>query len=141
MATLPPDRGSTDVERLVGALITSCEDGMRRGGMIDDGDANSWATSAIRDLCRNDPETAWVIMERLVDRTEDPAVLACVGAGPLEDLLTKHGGAFIDRLVTRIESDSKFAEMAGSVWRNLIPNDIWLRLQTALGRAPRELGF
>ena len=81
------------------------------------------------------------MIQRIVERVDDEAVLAFVGSGPLEDLLAQHGSEFIDRVIKRIESDKKFAEVAGSVWENVIPTDVWMRLQKALGHPPPGLGL
>lgn len=141
MTKASSDRRPTDHDRLIDAWIKYHAEGMSRGGQVKDDDQNYWAAKMVDDLLRVDPETGWEVIEHIVARVEDPAVLAYIGAGPLEDLLAKHGRDFIDRVVAKIQSDPKFAEVAGSVWQNVIPPDVWITLQKALGQTPPELGF
>jgi hypothetical protein len=127
-----PDHASTDYEKLVRSWIKYHEDAVRRGGEVTGDDENFWAFEMMLDLCRIDPEAAWEVIQRIVDRAEDPGVLACVGSGPLEDLLTKHGNEFIERVVAEIRANAKFANVAESMWPNRISPDVWDTVQTAL---------
>jgi hypothetical protein len=54
------------------------------------------------------PEEAWDVVAALVDRAPDDDTLAYVIAGPLDDLVRKHGLQFEDRLVDRARRDRKF---------------------------------
>ena len=132
--------GSSGNNRLIDSWIKFCQDGMSRGGDLKENDENYWAAKILDNLTRIDPESAWEIIEQLVARTQDHAVLACIGSGPLENLLAKHGRDFVDRVVQKINDDVRFAEVAASVWQNVIPADVWLRLQEALGERPPEAG-
>jgi hypothetical protein len=104
---------------------------MRRGGTAV-ADENFWAVKMVNDLVRIDPETAWDVIQHICNKVEDPAVLACLASGPLEDLLVKHGNDFIERVTSEIRDNERFAGVAESVWRNVIPANVWFDFQRAL---------
>lgn len=54
------------------------------------------------------PEEAWDVVVALVDRAPDEDILADVIAGPLDDLVRKHGIQFEARLVDRTRRDRTF---------------------------------
>ena len=136
MTTASSNSQPVDYEKLILSWIRYYDAGIRRGGQVVDDDKDSWAAKMVDDLLRIDPETAWDVIERIVERVDDPAVLGCIGAGPLEDLLAKHGRDFIDRVIADIGRSPKFAEVAESVWQNVIPSDVWVSLQKALRQRP-----
>jgi hypothetical protein len=51
-----------------------------------------------------------------------------LSAGPLEELLTKHGGTVIDRVEVMAKEDPTFAFLLGGVWRNEIAEAVWSRV-------------
>lgn len=58
-------------------------------------------------------------------------VIAVFAAGPLEDLLAKHGQKYIDRIEELALEDEKFNMLLGGVWRNTMASEVWNRVQTA----------
>ncbi|HEY0702487.1 MAG TPA: hypothetical protein VGD60_06950 [Candidatus Acidoferrales bacterium] len=57
-----------------------------------------WAWAEVDDLVRRDPQNGWEVTRILVNRSTSEEALGFVAAGPLEDLLKKHGSALIDRI-------------------------------------------
>jgi hypothetical protein len=90
---------------------------------------NFWAYERLDDLCRDDPEAAWSVIEKILRRDSSDLILSNLGAGPLEDLLVAHGARFIDRIEERAAKDEKFRKLLGMVWRNEIPEDVWQRIK------------
>lgn len=91
---------------------------------------NSWAFMEPADEARSNPEKAWqYILFAAVDPRCLPKHLGAMAAGALEDLLSYHGDAFIDRVEEREKSDPRFAFMLGGVWRFEMTEDIWARVQ------------
>jgi hypothetical protein len=90
---------------------------------------NFWAYERLSDLCRDDPEAAWNVIDEIFQRDSSDLILSNLGAGPLEDLLTAHGARFIDRVEKRAAKDEKFRKLLGVVWRNEIPDDVWKRIK------------
>ena len=76
-----------------------------------------WAWDELTWTVADDPERAWpVILELVKQGTEDQ--LGAVGAGPLEQLVESHAGAFIDRIEGQALADFRFQEALASIWLN-----------------------
>lgn len=64
----------------------------------------------------DEPDRAWPIILTLVAEAPGDEALAFVAAGPLEDLIQKHGDAFADRIVERAQADARFRSALRGVW-------------------------
>lgn len=80
------------------------------------------------------PELAWRAILEAMNQSKMEVHLGKLAAGPLEDLLSKHGSAFIDRVELMARSNSKFAWLLGGVWQHTMPESIWLRVQAVWDR-------
>jgi len=78
---------------------------------------NFWAFGAMWSLVSDEPETAWPIILRLLERAEGQTIFN-IAAGPLEDLLCGHGMAFIDRIAAEAPCNPKLREALTGVWLN-----------------------
>jgi hypothetical protein len=83
------------------------------------------------DIVRDDPERAWPIILILAEESPNPEFVSTLAAGPMEDLLSKHGIKFIERVEQRAKTDQKFNYLLGGVWKSDITDDVWNRLQAA----------
>jgi hypothetical protein len=92
-----------------------------------------WAWEMLDDLIRHSPEEAWRIIELIRTLDGSDIILSNLGAGPLEDLLAKHGPAFIERIEEGARRDEQLRRVLGVVWRNEIRQDIWDRLKAIAG--------
>jgi hypothetical protein len=83
------------------------------------------------DACQDEPETAWLgILEVLkFELTRESE--SSLAAGPMEDLMVKHGATFIDRLELEAKRNPKFNHLLGGVWRQEMPLEIWSRIERA----------
>jgi hypothetical protein len=90
---------------------------------------NFWAFMRLRELIRDDPEAAWSVIGKMLERDTSDAILSNVGAGPLEDLLVAHGARFIDRIEKRADGDATFKKVLGTVWKNAMSEDVWQRVK------------
>jgi hypothetical protein len=90
---------------------------------------NFWAFMRLRELIRDDPEAAWSVIGKMLERDTSDAILSNVGAGPLEDLLVAHGARFIDRIEKRSDGDATFKKVLGTVWKNAMSEDVWQRVK------------
>lgn len=57
-----------------------------------------------------------------------------LSAGPIEDLLARHGDVFIDRVEHGASGDPNFAKLLGGVWKNSMSDAVWERLQAVCDR-------
>lgn len=94
-----------------------------------DGDALFWAWQQLTDMCEEDPETAWNVIQEILVTDQSNNILASVGAGPFEDLMARHGAQFIDRVERGARSEKAFRRMLGTVWKTQIAEDVWGRIQ------------
>ena len=96
------------------------------------------ASDELQELVWNDPERAWPVICEVIRRASADDVLACVAAGPLEDLLVHHPHAFIDRVESLATEDAHFRRAVSGVWGwNSIPDDVRRRLDKVLGDETR----
>ncbi len=90
-----------------------------------------WAFEKVVEICRANPERGWQLTLTLIAKASNPKSLSYVAAGPLEDLLTKHGSAVIDRVEIAARRDPKFRLALSDVWG--LSGDIYERAKNAVG--------
>jgi hypothetical protein len=95
------------------------------------------ASEKVDELVHTDPEVGWSIVLRLVEEAPDDLVLSSVAAGPLEDLLRKHGNAVLDRVEEEARRDPKFRRCLTGVWG--LPRAIHERLAKYITSVPNPL--
>lgn len=86
-------------------------------------------------VVEDNPEMAW---EAILTALHDPRGASHEGvlaAGPLEELLSLHGPAFIDRVEAESKADPRFSALLSGVWRYNMREEIWGRVQAAVSRA------
>jgi hypothetical protein len=95
----------------------------------------SWTASALRDLVSEHPDTAWTVIQILVERAESDERIESIAAGPLEDLVRQHAEAFVSRVEDRAMRDPRFKICLGGVWLDPrdVSEDVARRLQAASG--------
>src|SRR5262245_6605108 len=62
---------------------------------------------------------------------------SCLGAGPLEDLLSGYGEKFIERIERQAAADTKFRLSLAGVWQSGMSDELWRRVTNALGDQDR----
>ena len=90
---------------------------------------NFWAYNVMCDLCIEDPGAALTVVEEILRRDESNEIISNVAAGPLEDLLVRHGEQLISRIEVLAKGDERFRKMLGAVWKNDIPDHVWKRVR------------
>jgi hypothetical protein len=93
---------------------------------------NWWAIEQIIDWSlEGEDELLWQFILITYRRDMSDRVAAVFAAGPLEDLLAKHGQKYIDRIEKLALEDEKFNMLLGGVWHNTMTSEVWNRVQTA----------
>jgi hypothetical protein len=92
-----------------------------------------WAFEKLDALIDHDPETAWRVIDLIWRRDQSDFMLAHLAAGPVEDLLVRHGPAFIERVYETARKEPVFRKLLGAVWRNSIAEPVWQRLKEIAG--------
>src|SRR4051812_17410802 len=83
--------------------------------------------------CFEDPDAAWQAIIRLSREPLTDHQTAALAAGPLEELLARHGPAYIERAETEARQRPKFRHLLGGVWRNAMSDAVWERVTRARG--------
>ena len=88
------------------------------------------------------PELLWQFIQMAVDYAESDNDLSHIAAGPLEHLLGWHGDQYIAIVEKYAESNLKFARMMTGVWRYLMTDEVWQRVQAIQAKVsvPLKLG-
>jgi len=85
-----------------------------------------WAVDKVFDITFNQQwEALWEIILAISRREEEISseLLACVAAGPLEDLIKNAGPDFIDRIEHEAKFNHQFGRLLTGVWLyNVAPN-------------------
>lgn len=88
-----------------------------------------WASDRMYSMLEAVPEMAWDIIIELIDRAPSDESLSFFAASPLEDLLSKDGPAFIDRVEQRAVHNVQFRRALGMLKRLGMVDDVWSRVQ------------
>lgn len=94
---------------------------------------NFWAFNSLSDISIKEPELCWELIEKIRKKDGSDVVLSNLAAGPLEDLLVKHGNQFIDLIEKDAKKDMQFRKLLGAVWKNDIDDDVWTRIKRVAG--------
>lgn len=79
------------------------------------------------------PEHQWQFILAAVAQASDEE-LGHVAAGPVEHLLGKHGAKYIDQVERHAEANPKFARMLSGVWKYMMTDDVWARVESLKAR-------
>src|ERR1700688_1979514 len=81
-------------------------------------DALFWAHKKLDSICRKDANLALSLIRKIQELTDDDFVLENLAAGPLEDLLVRHGREIITEIEAIAKADTKFRLLLQMVWQN-----------------------
>lgn len=90
-----------------------------------------WAFLAATDFWLEEQwNNLWELVKSVAEHpTEiDDATLAVIAAGSVEDLLSKCGRQFIDKIEALAHTNERMAKMLTGVWRNSIDPQVWNRV-------------
>ena len=93
---------------------------------------NWWAVDLVMDwTLEGEADRLWLFILSTYRRNLSDRVVSVLAAGPLEDLLAKHGPTFIERVEELAREDKKFNHLLGGVWQNTMSDEVWKRVQAA----------
>jgi hypothetical protein len=96
-------------------------------------EAAAWSTD-LYELEYHNPEMLWQLILMIHSKEQSPRIQEVLSAGPVEDLLVKHGDRFIERVEAEARKDPSFAKLLGGVWKNRMSDANWDRLQRVWDR-------
>ena len=85
-------------------------------------------------MCSSSPEDTWEIILGILAQAPSDRALGSLAAGPLEDLLSRHGPSIIERVEREAHHNPAFASLLGGVWQHTMPDEIWARVTTVWDR-------
>lgn len=89
-----------------------------------------WAIQTVMDWrLERHSERLWQFVLNAYPRELSEIAKATLAAGPLEDLLSKFGEAYIDRIQELALKDDKFNDLLGGVWKSTMSDDVWQRIE------------
>lgn len=92
-----------------------------------------WAIDILMEFEFSNPLRALEIAFAIARKSSDEWVLENLGAGPLETLLGRDP-TFLDAIKLEAASSPGLFEALGSVWKNAMPDDTWVALQSMVRR-------
>ncbi|MCL2660718.1 MAG: hypothetical protein FWD64_09405, partial [Acidobacteriaceae bacterium] len=93
----------------------------------------AWATD-LYEFEYHDPETLWLLIQTIHAKDQSARIQEVLSAGPVEDLLAKHGERYIGLVESKARQDPTFAKLLGGVWKNSMSDEVWQRLQAVWDR-------
>ena len=95
---------------------------------------SEWANEALQVAIYNDADYALRIIEAIHELDPSHRTVEEFAAGPVEDILAYQGVFVIDRIEQKARKDPSFAFVLGGVWQNIMPDNIWERIQSCQER-------
>jgi hypothetical protein len=81
------------------------------------------------------PEHQWQFILAAIAHASDDE-LGHIAAGPMEHLLGKHGDKYIEKVEQRAEADPRFARMLAGVWKYVMSDHVWARVEALNAKYP-----
>ena len=89
-----------------------------------------WAINQFFELEDDHPEICWEVILEVLHREPSQRVLGVLAAGPLEDLIDKHGPEYIEKIEKEAKVNPTFMHLLGGVWESGTP-EVWNRVLKA----------
>lgn len=120
-----------DFEKLVQTWIALHQVTEQKGDKSEEIDELFWAFETLESLVLECPDDAWHVILQILDQTENSFVLNNLAAGPLEEVLARHGSRFIFQAEKEAQKNERFKELLLGVWQNTMTDEMWVRIQKA----------
>ncbi|MDX6694467.1 MAG: hypothetical protein QOF02_2070 [Blastocatellia bacterium] len=93
--------------------------------------SNWWAIEKVIDwaVLESEPELLWRFVLAAYQRGLPDTTTAVLAAGPLEDLLSRHGPDYIERVEELARRDARFNHLLGGVWQLEMTDEVWERVK------------
>lgn len=101
-------------------------------------DDEMWAGEALYDLLSRRPDLLLEFIHAVLAAGPDDFQEANLAAGPLEDLLIRHGPAFIAEIELTARREPRFRRLLAATFRAGMPSDLWRRVRVAANLPPED---
>ena len=92
-----------------------------------------WAWQLARNLIRDDPPEAWLLILELLHNAPDDVVLGSVAAGELEEFVLAHAANFIGRIEEEARGNSRFKSALSYLYIWRLSPELFGRIEAAAG--------
>jgi hypothetical protein len=122
-----------ELAELVGAWIKGTLFGRdERGRATPIHDENWWALERVLNWKHdNEPELLWRFILAVHEEDTADELAMHLSAGPVEDLMSVFGEAYIERIEDVARRDARFKRMLCGTWQDAMSDDLWARFQKA----------
>jgi hypothetical protein len=122
-----------ELAKLVDAWIKGTLFGRdERGRATPIHDENWWALERpLNWKYDNEPELLWRFILAVHDKDTSEELAMHLSAGPVEDLMSEFGEAYIERIEELARRDARFKRMLCGTWQDAMSDDLWARFQKA----------
>jgi hypothetical protein len=79
----------------------------------------------------NEPELLWRFILAVHEKDTSEELAMHLSAGPVEDLMSVFGKAYIERIEELARRDARFKRMLCGTWQDAMSDDLWGRFQRA----------
>jgi hypothetical protein len=93
-----------------------------------------WTHQRMQYLIKHLPQRAWRTILLIWSMDQSARTIQRLSAGPLEDLLAKHGDEMIETIEAEALRNPRFAKLLGGVWKNRMTNEVWARVRAVWDR-------
>jgi hypothetical protein len=100
----------------------------------DRSNALLWTSDRMDYLVTYLPQRAWRVILLIWSIDQSIKTMQILSAGPIEDLLSKHGPEMIWLVEAEARRNPTFAKLLGGVWKDGMTDDVWARLQAVWDR-------
>ena len=103
---------------------------------------NEWSSGYLIELTLDGEWVkVWDLIQAFTAEGSNPSdsLLAVVAAGPLEDLLSKAGLEYIDKVELLAQTNPIFTRALTGVWKSSIEPSVWDRVTTICRKAPNPI--
>jgi hypothetical protein len=98
--------------------------------------SNFWAEGDMWKLKEIHPEMCWEAIVAIIRTDSSDFILGNLAAGPVEELLARHGPRLIERITSDSKRNQQIPKMLKSVWRNDIDQETWSKIAQLAGQRP-----
>lgn len=109
--------------------LQNCRDAIAFGSSSATADKTFWAYEKLDELCSKEPLRALKIVREIFELNPEERVIANLAAGPLEDLLVRHGLELMPHLRQYIRENKELSKLLEGVWIDKMDTDVQLALE------------
>lgn len=95
-----------------------------------------WAWEEMMALAEREPERAFGLILQVLACDSSDRVLPALAAGPLEELLSRHGRTLLGKVEEEARRNPDFMRLLNGVWQSWMEDDVWRRIEALRGSRP-----